>query len=69
MSNFKIAFFTKAEYKENFENEKSNLKIKQNNRTKKTTAYGEQNAFIKNPINTLVTRTIFCFSTNSTLAI
>ena len=54
MSNLKIALFTKLEYKENFRNEKSKQYIK--------------DALPLNR-NISVSRTIFLFSPNSTLAI
>ena len=66
MSNFKIAFFTKVEYKENFRNKKSKQYIKGAlplNKKKKEdkNAYGEQKAFINNPINIPVPKTNFFF--------
>ena len=71
VSNFKIALFTKVDYKENFRNKKSKQYIKgalplirkkiQNKRD--TNAYDKQKAFINNP------KTIFFFSPNSMLAI
>ena len=68
MSNFKIAFFTKAEYKENFRNKKSKQYIKGalplNKKKKKKedkNGYGEQKAFINNPINIPMPKTNFFF--------
>ena len=66
MSNFKIAFFTKVEYKENFRNKKSKQYIKgalplNNKKKEDKNAYGEQKAFINNPINIPVPKTNFFF--------
>ena len=77
MPNFKIAFFTNVEHKENFRNKKSKqyikcalpLNRKKTQKKKDRNAYNEQKTFINNPINIPVPRTIFFFSPNSTLAI
>ena len=77
MSNFKIAFFTKVEYKDNFRNKKSKQYIKgalplirKRTRNKKDkNAYDEQKAFINNPINIPIPKKKIFFSPNSTLTI
>ena len=54
MSNFKIAFFTKAEYKENFRNKKSKQYIKGALpliRKKKTQKKKDKNAYDKKDLS------------------